>query len=264
MKIIKTPWKNELIELVQGSKKSIMITSPFVKENICREIISAKQQNTALHLVTSFNIKNIHSGSLDLDGIESIISNNGLVLNYSKIHSKIYLFDEKKVIITSGNLTNGGLVNNYEYGIYTDDKLIVAQVANDFRNIVSNENVGKIGTKNIKQVRGILEKMPKAQKINYPEFHVFSADELDDVIEIEESILTSSFTGWKKEVFKCVQSLENQVFTSKEMKSFENTLKELYPRNTKIPAKIRQQLQVLRDLGLIEFLGNGTYKKLWK
>lgn len=264
MKIIKTPWKDDLIQLVQSSKKSIKMTSPFVKENICREIISAKKQNTALELVTSFNIKNIHSGSLDLDGIESIISNKGLVLNYSKIHSKIYLFDEKKVVITSGNLTNGGLVNNYEYGIYTDDKQIVAQVVNDFRNIVSHENVGKIKTNNIKVVRGILEKMPKAKKIKYSDFHVHSADEFDDVIEIEDSILTSSFTGWKKEVFKCVQSLENQVFTSKEMKSFEEKFKQLYPTNTEIAAKIRQQLQELRDLGLIEFLGNGNYKKLWK
>ncbi|WP_461207931.1 hypothetical protein [Clostridium sp. DL1XJH146] len=27
-------------------------------------------------------------------------------------------------------------------------------------------------------------------------------------------------------------------------------------------AKIRQQLQILRDNGIIEFLGNGRYKKL--
>lgn len=32
--------------------------------------------------------------------------------------------------------------------------------------------------------------------------------------------------------------------------------------NHNIEAKIRQQLQVLRDKGFIEFLGNGQYRKL--
>ena len=44
----------------------------------------------------------------------------------------------------------------------------------------------------------------------------------------------------------------------------EGFLKEKHPSNQHIPDKIRQQLQQLRDLGLIEFLGNGRYKKLWK
>jgi hypothetical protein len=36
MKILKTPRKNELMDLVAQSKKSIKITSPFVKENFLR------------------------------------------------------------------------------------------------------------------------------------------------------------------------------------------------------------------------------------
>jgi type II restriction enzyme len=34
----------------------------------------------------------------------------------------------------------------------------------------------------------------------------------------------------------------------------------LHPQNRNIEAKIRQQLQMLRDHGLIEFLGNGRYR----
>jgi type II restriction enzyme len=43
-----------------------------------------------------------------------------------------------------------------------------------------------------------------------------------------------------------------------------NHLKAIYPTNQHITDKIRQQLQFLRDLGLVEFLGDGKYKKLWK
>jgi len=35
-----------------------------------------------------------------------------------------------------------------------------------------------------------------------------------------------------------------------------------YPKNNNIRAKMRQQLQVLCDLGYLEFLGTGTYRLL--
>lgn len=46
------------------------------------------------------------------------------------------------------------------------------------------------------------------------------------------------------------------------MYHFEEMLAEKHPLNHHIKAKIRQQLQVLRDKGIIEFNGHGTYSKL--
>jgi type II restriction enzyme len=34
----------------------------------------------------------------------------------------------------------------------------------------------------------------------------------------------------------------------------------LHPKNAHVPEKIRQQLQVLCDLGILEFLGDGNYR----
>jgi phosphatidylserine/phosphatidylglycerophosphate/cardiolipin synthase-like enzyme len=138
MKILKTPWKNEFLDLVSKSEKSIKITSPFVKENICNELLEAKKSGTSLNLITSFKLTNIYLGSLDILALENIIKNKGVVRNFSKLHSKIYLFDDKEAIITSGNLTNGGLMDNYEYGVYTDDNSIVSNVVSDFYVISKN------------------------------------------------------------------------------------------------------------------------------
>ena len=43
---------------------------------------------------------------------------------------------------------------------------------------------------------------------------------------------------------------------------FESHFKEKFPKNNFIKDKIRQQLQVLRDKGLLQFKGNGAYKKI--
>ncbi|MDP3930615.1 MAG: phospholipase D-like domain-containing protein [Bacteroidota bacterium] len=264
MEILKTPWKDNLMELVSQSKKSIKITSPFVKENVCNELLSFKNNNTSLELITSFKLMNIHAGSLDLSGLENVIKNKGVVKNFPKLHSKIYLFDDKKVIITSGNLTNGGLLNNYEYGIYTDNAAIVSKVVADFSSISSNENIGKVKLTDIDFVRKLLAKIPLSESIKLPKFELESPEEKFDVIEIHNDIISSSLKGWKLEVFRCAQSIPNQIFSLKDINKFEPQLKKIYPSNHTITDKIRQQLQNLRDLGLLEFLGNGRYKKLWK
>jgi type II restriction enzyme dpnI len=46
------------------------------------------------------------------------------------------------------------------------------------------------------------------------------------------------------------------------MYEFETELAAQFPENKHIKDKIRQQLQILRDQGKIEFLGNGHYRKL--
>lgn len=264
MRILKTPWKNDLMELVSQSKKSIKITSPFVKENVCSELLSFKKNDTKLELITSFKLMNIYSGSIDLTALEKIINGNGVVKNFPKLHSKIYLFDDEKVIITSGNLTNGGLLNNYEYGIYTTKTEIVAKVVNDFSLISMHENIGKIELTHLEAVRKILEKIPPSESIKLPKLDLEFSEEKLDIMEIEEEVLISSLNGWKLEVFKCIQSIPNQIFSLHEINKFEDQLKRIYPSNNHITDKIRQQLQYLRDLGLIEFLGEGRYKKLWK
>jgi len=65
--------------------------------------------------------------------------------------------------------------------------------------------------------------------------------------------------GWALEILRNIQSLNTREFTLQKMYDFEGQLKSKYPNNNFIRAKIRQQLQVLRDAGLIVFKGRGRY-----
>jgi type II restriction enzyme len=66
--------------------------------------------------------------------------------------------------------------------------------------------------------------------------------------------------GWLLDVMKCVESLGKREFTLDEVYAFERQLGELYPGNQNIRPKIRQQLQYLRDRGLVEFISRGNYR----
>ncbi|MBG7610884.1 restriction endonuclease [Polaribacter sp. BAL334] len=67
--------------------------------------------------------------------------------------------------------------------------------------------------------------------------------------------------GWILDIMNCVDLIQKDTFTLDEMYQFEQKLKTKYPNNQFIKDKIRQQLQVLRDKDLIEFVSRGTYRK---
>lgn len=67
--------------------------------------------------------------------------------------------------------------------------------------------------------------------------------------------------GWLMDILHLVERLD-ETFTLDQMYSFVDELQMKYPNNNHIPDKIRQQLQFLRDKGIIEFNGHGVYKKI--
>jgi type II restriction enzyme len=66
--------------------------------------------------------------------------------------------------------------------------------------------------------------------------------------------------GWMLDVLFCVNQLP-ECFELKQVYQYESFLAEKHPDNNFIQAKIRQQLQYLRDKGLIEFVGRGVYRR---
>jgi type II restriction enzyme len=68
--------------------------------------------------------------------------------------------------------------------------------------------------------------------------------------------------GWVIEILNCINRIDTEIFVLNDVYKFENALSQIYPNNTHIKDKIRQQLQILRDRGFVEFLGKGIYRKL--
>jgi len=68
--------------------------------------------------------------------------------------------------------------------------------------------------------------------------------------------------GWTLDVLQLVQSLNKAEFELSDVYAHAAALSTLHPQNAHIHDKIRQQLQVLRDLGRLEFLGQGRYRLL--
>ncbi len=70
-----------------------------------------------------------------------------------------------------------------------------------------------------------------------------------------------SARGWLADVLRCVEKLYS-TFTLSNIYAFESELSQKHPNNRNIRPKIRQQLQLLRDHGLVEFVSPGVYRYL--
>ncbi|MDI3534354.1 MAG: hypothetical protein PWQ82_719 [Thermosediminibacterales bacterium] len=267
IEIINKPWENKFLQYVFETKNSIKICSPFVKYKVLKKIFKYKSKKVNFDLITNFNIAHFYKRASDLEAMRYILEKNGRIKNYQNLHAKIYIFDERSVVITSANLTNSGLTKNYEYGILSDEPNLVKKVCEDFDLIYQSELSGEITNEIIETIDRILNNIPQEKKIKLPEINLigFQDEEVyqDDLFTGGIESIKKSLSGWKLAIFNQLNKINKFVFELSDVYKYKPDLQKIYPENHNIEAKIRQQLQFLRDMGLIKFLGKGRYKKLW-
>jgi type II restriction enzyme len=109
----------------------------------------------------------------------------------------------------------------------------------------------------------LLQSVPQTGKIFYVR---------DGQVESKENVLSQwqktlflreekevSAKGWILDIMRCIEKLGRESFTLDDMYVFESELAKLHPENKHIKDKIRQQLQILRDKGYLEFVTRGQY-----
>lgn len=110
----------------------------------------------------------------------------------------------------------------------------------------------------------ILGDVPSAGKIYVIQNrHIISKEQV--VLEWQRTLflreeMKLSAKGWLLDIMKCVDYYGNGEFTLSDIYRFENQLAIKHPNNKHIKEKIRQQLQILRDKGYLEFLKPGHYR----
>lgn len=95
----------------------------------------------------------------------------------------------------------------------------------------------------------------------------------DSIVAYRESVLKHFYSiyfmrnqpqqrkKWLFEIILCIEKVNKEIFTLKDLYFFEDELKIKFRNNHHIKDKIRQQLQFLRDQNFLEFLGNGVYRR---
>lgn len=132
-------WDSQFADLLGSAEKFLLLASPFITRRVTGWAGNCLSKNTCcaqLRIVclTNLKIDSVLSGSLELEGIiEMGRAFPGFsVVHMPSLHAKVFIADNKRAIITSGNLTDGGLRNNCEYGASIRTPRLVKEVRHDF------------------------------------------------------------------------------------------------------------------------------------
>jgi phosphatidylserine/phosphatidylglycerophosphate/cardiolipin synthase-like enzyme len=262
--LINKPMYDCFMDLISSSTNSIELCAPFIKNDITKSIYLLKKQNTSVRVLTHINFASFYTKACDVDAINTFLNNNGIIKNYPHLHAKFYIFDKNKLIITSANLTASGLKRNFEYGMYTDDAELVDAASRDFQLCFNNELSGTVTFGHALQISKMLTALSTEEKTPLPKLQLDYSSHGELLTGNQASVISNSFSGWNKLMFEELTKLDKQIFDTSDFSSMIPYLTKKYPNNRNIEAKIRQQLQMLRDVGLIQFESRGKYKKLWK
>jgi hypothetical protein len=86
-----------------------------------------------LTVLTDLSRDNILSGSTDVFALAEVARAwpTALIRFLPSLHAKVYIADERCAIVTSGNMTDSGLLRNFEYGVLFADAVEVRAITHD-------------------------------------------------------------------------------------------------------------------------------------
>lgn len=181
-------------------------------------------------------------------------------------HPKLYLSrreEEVSAIIGSSNLTAGGLKKNVELNV-----VIRAGIREEvISDILTTYNLLKFHPKRVIPDEEFLDLYAQlcAGERQHGRARTPTTSKLREAFETKASALRrpqprrSDLLGWLELVYDHLPAGE---FTNQQVYSCEAEFRQQYPGNANIRAKIRQQLQVLRDMGFIEHVGTARWRKV--
>lgn len=148
--LILSPVEDKLTQFIKSAQKSLFVAVPYIKKYGV-ELLSKNARTNELRLITNFSIQNVIGNGFDIKAMLNLWDRFRLeVSSLQNLHAKVYIADDKTAFITSANLTRGGLVENYEYGIILQDERLVTGIVEDMNyyfklgNIFSREKLTEI------------------------------------------------------------------------------------------------------------------------
>lgn len=264
MLIVTSPTDKWFKEAIRTCSESLTVASPFVGDYFPTALA---ELDTAVEvtLLTRTLLADFASGSSDFEAVVKVANRFGGVLSLSSLHAKVYVVDRSKALVTSANATYSGMYRNRECGIEITQRAMVEDVA---KTILGGFGASSAPQKwtlaDLESMRGPLEAfraaMPKSANlrgasISTPLRLRLKQSQIDH--------LASELPGWMQLTLEGVIRIPNDVFTLQQVYDVcLPMVAKVYPANQHPKQKLRQQLQRLRDLGLVSFLGKGSYERL--
>lgn len=130
-----------LKSLLEQCKSEVWICAPFISREgvrILHEILSQrvyKNSSLSIRVLLCDSPDAYITGHIDLDALAGLSA--AYTVEYraygDSLHAKVVIADQRSVLLTSANLTGGGLRSNLELGVVIRDRELVQGVCEEFK-----------------------------------------------------------------------------------------------------------------------------------
>jgi len=183
----------------------------------------------------------------------------------SLYHPKLYLMRNDAdvvAIVGSSNLTQGGLEDNVEVNVVIEATL-EAEIVSDLYGVYNRLKFDPHRVEPDREFLELYEALCAGRKRGSRQGGQADQDLTRAFREKARllrrpSPLADDLVGWLKLVYT---HLPDGEFTNQDLYAQEAVFRQHYPANRNVRAKVRQQLQILRDMGLVEHLGPSRWRK---
>ena len=267
LQIVTTPTFDWLAEFASACRSRMLIGSPYVNSGIL-SLTSLVANDVSRTLVTRTDLRDFALGASNLDSLCALASDGVTIKALSNFHAKMYILDNA-ALVTSANATVSGMYRNWECGLATHSENLADQLASMLlKGMGSKRYPAEVTLEDLEGIRISVA----AIKVALPSIPI--ALEVEDLsadnsptIEAEFSIsddaaFVEGFQGWTRITLQGMLAMpESEFHISSLLEACEPMAARQYPRNHYVRDKLRQQLQILRDRGLVEFLDKGFYRR---
>ena len=264
MQVVTTPTFNWLADKASASKTRVLIGSPYVNDAIIQltDLIPSGVSQT---LVTKTDIRDFRLGASNLNSLRSLAKKRVAIRSLIGLHAKIYVFDDSAALVTSANATHGGMRRNLECGLATNDTQLVNQISRSLIDGLGSDNPPR--KVSLAELNGLMVVLDAIQSSTPSPAVTGQVTNDPPVVEakfaiLDEDRLLTGLRGWLRLTMTGVLTMPEDGFALRDLLEVcEPVAANEYPKNQHVGAKLRQQLQNLRDLGLVEFVRPGYYRR---
>ena len=264
MEIVTTPTEEMLRRSISQCTSRFIVSSPYITRPFL-ELMNSLASQVQRILLTRTDLRDFALGVSDLETLCDMASIGIDVRSLTRLHAKVYIFDSNLALVTSANATDGGLRRNWECGILTDESTIVDKLAKlALSGFGSPEPPLRWRAEELEALKSSVNVISESLQGLPPSKFVYPDRLKVNITDPQiESRFLNTFDGWIKLVLEGVLKQTEDDFNLNQLFSVCNPIASVqYPRNRHVRDKLRQQLQILRDLGLVEFQGWGKYRRM--
>jgi hypothetical protein len=136
-------WRYELGSILKSAVRDVIVCSPFVGDSgtafVQKHLPGDFSKSGRVEFLTNLSVGNLCQRATDPRALKRLIHHypNTTVHHVPGLHAKTYVVDETQAIVTSGNLTAGGLYRNLEQAIVVDDANVVRSIRSHLMDFAS-------------------------------------------------------------------------------------------------------------------------------